>query len=169
MRTSVKEGAKWDGRECNVTERSSVGCWISNTHSETHTPNIQTWLISKQLKKYNLHEKTRGKGLHNTAKRHRSHLIIHMATGVADDPCVPCDSLKRNLLKEWKGFAFHLWKNPSMPMQQLLKHFLLINRNHWSWGEVLEDWFQSFLKSEIPTEPYLTMVHLHHPPCSKCV
>lgn len=100
---------RWKRVQCAREELRRV-CWFSNTHSHAcmhahaqGVTNVETRLLPKRAVQKNvIHmRKQGGEGLCNTAKRHRSHLIIHMTVGVADD-----------LLKEWKWIWLLSEKSP---------------------------------------------------------
>ncbi len=94
----------------NETEGSAM-CQCSSTHicmhaqTHSHTPQINKHIhyLNRQFKKRCYpHEKTNGeKGLCNTAKRHRSHPIIHDCYRGRWSSACPVTHLKE-IPKQWK-------------------------------------------------------------------
>lgn len=139
-----QKGVKWDRREYNVPERSSVVSADSQTHTHTHMhayaqedTNVETRLLPKQAVWKNvihMRKQEGGTGLCNTAKRHRSHLIIHMTVGVADDHQHSLWLAKKKPATRVKMDLTFIWKIPWCQCTNFLKPFYSIQECSWGQG-----------------------------------
>lgn len=119
-----QQGVKWDGREYSVPDRSIVrthththACTRKNTHTQKNT---QTRLLPKQTaekkrKKPLTWQNKGGKKAYVTLQRGTDHIWVHTPTVEWQMIIsVPCGSLERNLLKEWKWMWLSSEQSPDV-------------------------------------------------------